>query len=111
MAGNCYEDALMILTEGKYEKERSECFLVHGYPRLTAENEGYGSGTKYGHAWIERDTDFNGFIYTECISVLEGAILPRDLYYAAGNIDEDETVRYTKGRSLAMALMNDNNGS
>jgi hypothetical protein len=109
-AGHCYEDALMILTEGRYDKENSTCFLVHGYPHLKAASGGHEAGTKYGHAWIERDTDFNGIIHTECISVFPYVILPRDMFYFHGEIDQKEVVRYAKGMAQCMALMNDNNG-
>lgn len=66
---------------GLKEEERARVRLVHGRPRLTV-----SPFIKYGHAWLE-DGDL---VYDP-----SGRVIPRDLYYAVGEIDPAECVRYS----------------
>jgi hypothetical protein len=75
--GQCYELA------GKYVLDTNrEATLVHGRPTL--QRPPY---EKYGHAWIEEDDE----VYDPCADVR----MSRQVYYAIGNIDEDETREYS----------------
>lgn len=108
--GNCYEDCLIMFIEGIFNQENSECFLVHGYPRLSVDACGYKEGTKYGHAWIERDTNFSGHVHTECINVCPEVVLPSDLYYHHGRIDPEETTRYSRKQVMYMVATKNHSG-
>lgn len=85
--GNCYKSAANTLMAHKklgvaglpYDED---VFLVHGRPKLTKP-----PFCEYGHAWLEwgdvvLDTETDN-------------IIPRQLFYSVGNIDEDTCVRYT----------------
>ena len=105
-AGKCYQDSFMILIEGRHDIDGVECLLVHGHPRLSVECNGFPTGTKFGHAWIERIyADQHGQI-DECIDALSGDSIPKVLYYKMGFIKESETVRYTKKEAIKMAIEN-----
>jgi len=77
--GNCYCTAAnYILDEGT-----PQMVLVHGRPTLQR-----SPFCQYGHAWIE-----DGEI---CIDGNTLDRIPKFLYYALGQIDEDLSLRYTK---------------
>lgn len=110
-AGNCYYDVLMIFLEKRYERDESTCFLAHGYARLTLDDErGSKAGTLYGHAWIERETQFNGHMYAECISVFPEAVLHLDTFYHHGKIDPENVTRYTMAEVRQLVLVSGHSG-
>ena len=99
--GRCYELAARRIVGLDDERMPPNTILVHGYPTLTG---GPHKGHKYGHAWLE---------YThptmQQISFVWDAVhnveLPAPLYYAVGNINPDECVRYTEAETRHMLRM------
>lgn len=88
---DCYEKAAQHILKSNVSGLR----LVHGYPRLQAECEGRPVGTKYGHAWIE----YGGV----CLDLNHG-LFQREVYYAAGQIDEAELTKYTKQQAINLMI-------
>jgi len=98
--GFCYQDALLMFIENGHQQN---WLLVHGYPRLSASSGDHPAGTKYGHAWIE----INGTVVLE---VTMEKVVPRDLYYLAGCIDNSEVVRYTYKEAIVHASQYNHSG-
>jgi len=106
-AGNCYQDCLIILLDGQYDSEQDgECVLCHGYPKLTRDDGDVPRGTKYGHAWLERQAKVTEFAGTAlvgfdvvCIDVFTEMVVPKHLFYLAGEIDDAEVSRYDRVRA------------
>jgi len=82
---NCYQDTFEVFVRCRDDPGK----LVHGYQTLTRDDGSVKSGSKYGHAWIESPEG------TMVMDVIHGSVIPKDLYYAAGNIDESECRFYT----------------
>lgn len=80
--GDCYDISGRFILN---EKKDSVMKLVHG----VVSGQGALTGLRIGHAWIEKDN--------EVIEKSNGhnSILPKDLYYSIGQIDEKEIIRYT----------------
>ena len=83
--GNCYQNAF------NYVDANKGWTLVHGTPTLQA---GPHAGKRFGHAWAEK----GGLVYDG----EKGITLPKELYYAIGNITY--TVKYTRTQARAMAV-------
>lgn len=86
--GTCYEDAATALIEGP---RFSGWVLVHGRPTLTRP-----PFVRYGHAWLE----CGGMVYDAATRTL----LPRPLYYGAGQITDEERYTYTREEARRMLL-------
>lgn len=93
--GDCYDANGKLFSDiswrGKVPFSREDVYagkivIVHGAPTLRG---GPYTGNKFGHCWIESDDTVYDF------SNGNEAVLPKDLYYALGNIDPKENVSYT----------------
>lgn len=80
--GNCFQVAGEAFLCRCMTDEPQDLVIVHGRPRLTVEPY-----IRYGHAWTEEDGEL---VYDP-----NGKVLPKDLYYAVGQIDPNECARYT----------------
>ena len=80
--GNCYEDAASLLVD-PFNNDYADWTLVHGRPVLQRP-----PFIRYGHAWLEKD----GQVY--CPST--DKTMPVELYYAIGQITEEEMYRYNR---------------
>ena len=98
-AGRCYELAFKEFTHPG-DPPPPGSVLVHGYPRLT---KGPDKGSKFGHAWLE--TGRNGM--TLCFDPVAQILVPSDVYYAVGQIEEIECRRYSPSEARGMALEHD----
>lgn len=83
MGGDCYAAAGHYLMDNQYKNPK--LLLVHG----EATGQGPIAGIKHGHAWIE-----DGENVIE-VSMGRHFVLPKELYYAVGNIDESKVFKYT----------------
>jgi hypothetical protein len=94
--GNCFQDAYMVLLEGRYLDDDCTVRIAHGYPRLQKDSDGVPAGTRYAHAWIEIDYErpISPAPGVACIDLVTGIPYPRQLFYAAGNIEEEWVRRY-----------------
>lgn len=72
--------------------------LVHGAPTGISGN---AAGLKYPHAWLEHTPSFEGAV-PMVHDLVAGAIVPVPGYYALGNIDPVETVRYSYDELIAL---------
>ncbi len=83
--GDCYRAAGKYVMDSGLFGGNQNLILVHGI----VTGQGPIRGIQYGHAWVE-DGD-------TVIDVSSGRDLrmPKPIYYALGNIDETQTVRYT----------------
>lgn len=84
--GDCYDSA------GKYVIENNDpsLVLVHGM----VDGQGPLKGIRFDHAWVEKGD--------EVIDVSNGKNLklPKDLYYAIGNIKENQLIRYSREKAI-----------
>ena len=83
-------DCYMIAFQ--HQEDTPDLILVHGYPI----NTGPRIGERFGHAWLE---DSDGILIYD-----RKYILPRELYYRIGKIDELQCQRFTRIESLRQAL-------
>jgi DNA polymerase III epsilon subunit-like protein len=85
--GDCFSEAVMQarkLAEA-YDRVR----IVHGYPLGTG---GEAEGLRYPHAWVEFTE--NGVEWVRDYSNGNKFEFPKVLYYAIGNIEEDDASKY-----------------
>ena len=84
--GDCFEAAgRYFMDNAVFPYQREGIVLVHG----EVTGQGPIEGLKYGHAWIEEgDTVID-------MSRGRNVKMPKILYYALGNIEEEKTFRYT----------------
>ena len=81
--GTCYVDAYQYMDDNRKLK------LVHGLVTGQGEIE----GIRYNHAWVEDgNTVIDASLKAQGRSIYK---IPKDLYYAIGNIKEKTTFRYT----------------
>lgn len=98
--GNCYQNAANLLLE------RTDCTLVHGYPRLTSDDE--HRGKLFGHAWLECEIDGIPWV----IDGVHGFEKPifKSLYYHIGQIEESLCTRYTFAEACKLMLQHEHYG-
>jgi hypothetical protein len=85
--GECFQLAGEKMLDGRDQ----DWVLVHGAPTGIGGN---AEGLKYPHAWIEHTPVFKGAV-PMVHDLVAGVEIPARAYYALGNINPDETVRYT----------------
>lgn len=91
--GDCYEVAGgLVLEDPRYT-------LVHGEPLGTG---GEVAGVRFGHAWVEFEAGGVWFVLDQ--SNGGDHLLPRDLYYAIGHVDNRPTRRYTREEARLVIL-------
>lgn len=93
--GNCYQVACEVIlgfSEGCAYEEGM--VLVHGIPT----GQGPIAGVRHGHAWIELED--------QVIDISNGKNLrcPKVVYYAIGNIREEECIRYSREEARRWVL-------
>lgn len=90
--GDCFKVAADLVVDHSFPSKYKGAVLVHGM----ASGRGEISGVRFGHAWVE--------IGDEVIDYSNGlnARLPKELYYAIGNIKT--TLRYSRKETM-MNLM------
>ena len=101
--GECYENAGHEFLFGEFAG-RADARLVHGYPTL--QRPPYA---RFGHAWVETveatlsvgDSVFEVIV---CHDPSNGAVLPRELYYAIGCIDPALCSRFDHAAASARAV-------
>ena len=91
-AGDCYRQAGRELTD---PTTRENLVLCHGYPTLRG---GPHYGERFGHAWLEFQEDDD--TWTAYDPSTHGINLPRDVFYALGNIDPQHVRRYTRAEAV-----------
>lgn len=79
--GDCYEAAGNLIMSPKYK----DFILVHG--QVTG--QGAIDGVKFGHAWLE---DSDGMVYD--YSNGREIILPKQIYYLIGKIEDKKPLLY-----------------
>ena len=80
--GDCFQAAgRYMMDNGRDDKSIT---LVHG----EVTGQGRIQGIKFGHGWIEKGND--------CIDVSLGRniVMPKEIYYMLGQIDESKVYRY-----------------
>jgi len=105
--GDCYSAAvnsMMSLTDGGRQKATNKCRLVHGWPT----GQGDIEGIKHGHAWVEIDTSVDIIVIDN--SNGKSVVMPKDIYYSIGHIDDDEVVRYTFEEMAKLLLESEHYG-
>lgn len=83
--GDCFVVAGRYILDFKFMKEGGQYTLVHG----VVTGQGAIRGIRFLHAWIE-----NGDMVIDKSNGRDLNV-PKALYYALGNINPEETVRYT----------------
>ena len=92
--GGCYQLAFEAVALG----DDLGRVLVHGWPVLQG---GPHQGSRYGHAWVEFDVSDA----LRCVwDPVGDAVLPRELYYQAGQIEPDHCTRYLPEQARAQAV-------
>lgn len=88
--GNCYySNGMLMLGPGKYSKWT----LVHGRPTLQIPPY-----VEFGHAWLESP---DGQMVYDAERDFE---IPKFLYYAVGNIDENDCFKYSRNEARKKML-------
>ncbi len=87
--GNCYEDNANTLL--MHPGFRKGWVLVHGHPTRTIEPY-----CQFGHAWLEKGK--------RVFDAASGRMIPRDVYYRAGNIDYKDNRLYTRDQTRQFVL-------
>ncbi len=88
--GDCYEVAGNAVFEDALPARRQ---IVHG----TVSGQGHLTGVRFGHAWVEvDDTVFD-------LSNGRAIIMPRDEYYALGEISNPRRYTVAEARKLMLA--------
>ena len=82
--GQCYSDAGSLITM-PFGGEHDTWTLVHGRPTLR-----FPPHIEYGHAWLESPD--NSTVYDPTINTS----MEKELYYALGNIEENNSHRYNR---------------
>ena len=90
--GRCFELNGQAITGALHGIDRESARLVHGYPILQG---GEFIGRRYSHAWIEYDAGIP-MIY----DAVSQQHLPQAIYFAAGEIDPELSVKYTIAEAL-----------
>lgn len=88
--GNCFENAFDLVNE-----QMHDALLCHGRPTLTG---GAYEGMGYQHAWVEINGHCIDGNYTNVVT-------RKDVYYAAGQIDESRVKKYTRAEIRSLAVM------
>ena len=94
--GDCYQPAFMLVVGNPLAYEDSGLVLVHGRPTLQVPPY-----CAYGHAWVEDPK--TGLCSHETARGWMRNI-PRETFYAPGNINEDECFRYTEAEARWWAV-------
>lgn len=83
--GDCFQAAGKYIMDVSLFDQSSDCVLVHGI----VTGQGMVKGIRFLHAWVEKGD--------LVIDKSNGRDLnvPKNLYYALGHINPQETVRYT----------------
>jgi len=84
--GDCYEVAGQLVVIDKVDG-----VLCHGTPLGTG---GEAEGLRYGHAWVEVNIIGATFVIDK--SNGNDAFFPKDVYYRAGSIVDEDVVRYSR---------------
>ena len=80
--GTCYQDAMNYMM-AKSKNGNTSILLCHGL----VTGQGPIAGIVYGHAWVEKGST----VIDKTVPIT----LPKQLYYALGNIKESDVYRYT----------------
>jgi len=82
--GDCFEASGRYMMDNAMYGGNSDLLLVHG----EVTGQGPIRGVKYGHAWIEDGNTIHD------VSRGRDIQMPKDLYYALGNINESSVFKY-----------------
>lgn len=101
--GDCFEAALRFVVSRRITGDDHMFTLVHGVVARPSD------GLRHVHAWIEIE-DKRGKVL--CLNVATGArmVSPKDVYYRAGEIDPENTVRYSFYEAAMLAVTTENGG-
>ena len=102
--GRCFEltwDAFFSF----HDKTYKDGLLVHGM----VSGQGPLDGIRYAHAWIEMG-DLVYDVSRVGIDRDEALIIPKVLYYAIGNIIDEQVVRYTRDEARKLSLEHETSG-
>jgi hypothetical protein len=102
---NCYEAALNVLLQDKFDNLQF-VKLVHGFPRLHKADLDADRGDHYGHAWIEGRCG----LLEICVNLTPEVMTTKEIYYKAGQIDPKYVTTFTKEEALAKALKEGHSG-
>ena len=105
-SGDCFSAAQRTLEQMPNE-EQKRSKLCHGVPL----GQGEIDGIRFDHAWVER-TDHDGDFGVVVIDRSNGKNLelPREVYYALGNIKENDVSRYTYFEAIKQMSEHNNYG-
>jgi hypothetical protein len=98
--GDCYEAAGRYMQNATIAGEADNLTLVHG----VVSGQGPLEGRRIDHAWIEVEERAPGFPISIWLvvdrSMGRNLVLPREVYYRAGQIELDECRRYTPEEAM-----------
>lgn len=104
--GNCYEKSLELFA--KMYDELDNLVLVHGYPRLTTDDD--DKGKLFGHAWLEFKAVVPLYVGDEqrgsvdleyCLDFQKpDHPCPKAIYYEVGQINPAFVTHYTLEQAL-----------
>lgn len=86
--GDCYVAA------GKLAMDNEDYILVHGMPA----GRGELSGKRFGHAWVEDGDNVLDYSNGKKLKI------QKIVYYAIGNINEEDCIKYTSTEACVMML-------
>lgn len=103
-SGNCFQAAVQALMRLPID---SGAELVHGL--VTGSKGGPLEGVRYAHAWVEVPDGAGSWIVGDH-SNGNDIELPREVYYWAGKVRPEQTLRYDRDRAMGELAASGHNG-
>ena len=88
--GDCYQAAGTIALNSRFKIGDNDFIGTPYVVHAEVSGQGAIAGIRYGHAWIEDDI----FVYD--FSNKRELIVPKQLYYAIGNVNTKDKTKYRK---------------
>ncbi len=102
--GDCFTVAIEVAR--RYDGFYDDIAVCHGEPLGTG---GEALGIRFPHAWVEFSRGASDYFVIDKSNGLN-VVLPRDLYYAIGNIEAERVSRYTPQEATSLALEHEHYG-
>jgi hypothetical protein len=102
--GDCFVISANLLTCRDFEPKAA---MLEGFEALVLAHgvvtgQGPVAGIRYSHAWLEGEV--NGLTMAIDFSNGRQVVIPREIYYQAGNIEPREICRYTEPQARRMLV-------